>query len=101
MRPQLLVRIRDASDLFATCELTARGREAWCLKRLVESGERGVSALEDVGPRLSHYIHKLRRAGLTIETIEERHGGPFAGIHGRYVLRTPVEIVRAEGLPGA
>jgi hypothetical protein len=36
---------------------------------------------------------KLRRAGLSIETLEERHAGPYPGQHARYVLRSEVEVV--------
>jgi hypothetical protein len=45
-------------------------------------------------PRWSHYVDILRdREGPDIVTIEERHGGPYAGRHGRYQLRTPIYIV--------
>jgi hypothetical protein len=71
-----------------------RGRYAWTLYALVEAGERGVTPIDRPAPRWSHYVDILRdREGLAIETIEERHGGPFRGWHGRYVLRTPVEIL--------
>ena len=70
-----------------------RGRFAWALAALIEAGERGVTPIDRPAPRWSHYVLILRRAGLAIETIEEKHGGPFRGWHGRYVLRTPVEII--------
>jgi hypothetical protein len=46
-------------------------------------------------PRWSHYVDILRdrEEGPDIVTIEERHGGPYAGRHGRYQLRTPIYIV--------
>jgi hypothetical protein len=97
MKPQLRAIIGDGGDLFAT-PLTFRGRDAWALKRLSEAGEGGITAFDEIGPRLSHYIFKLRRAGLTIETIDESHGGAFAGTHGRYVLRSRVRIVEEVGL---
>jgi hypothetical protein len=85
----------DGDGLFGR-ELTVVGRDAWALRKLVERGEIGITAFDEIGPRLSHYIFKLRRAGLAIETRDESHGGPFAGTHGRYILRTPVEILEGE-----
>lgn len=71
----------------------ATGREAWALARLIEAGEVGCTPIEQPAPRWSHYVFLLRRRGLDIETIEERHGGPFKGSHGRYVLRTPMTVL--------
>jgi len=45
--------------------------------------------------RWSGYVHKLRRQGFDIESIDERHGGTYAGRHVRYVLRSRVRPVRA------
>ena len=71
-----------------------RGRYAWCLAQLVAAGEKGVTPIERPAPRWSHYVFWLRTEyGLSIETIEEPHGGPFRGWHGRYVLRSRVEIL--------
>jgi hypothetical protein len=92
------MRVRVGGDDLLGYELTVAGRDAWLLKKLVDRGERGVTAFDEVGPRLSHYAFKLRRAGLTIDTIDERHGGAFAGTHGRYVLRSRVRIVEEVGL---
>jgi hypothetical protein len=89
-KPRLRVRVGEG--LFAV-ERTVAGRDAWLLKKLIERGERGVTAFDEIGPRLSHYAFKLRKAGLLIETKDEAHGGAFAGHHGRYVLRSPVEII--------
>jgi hypothetical protein len=78
---------------YATRIVTLGGRFAWCLEKLIAAGERGLTALDEIGPRLSHYIFVLRgRHGLTIETREERHGGQFSGWHGRYVLHTKASI---------
>lgn len=73
--------------------LTFQGREAWALHQLISAGEKGVTPREYPAPRWSGYVHDLRKRGLHIETITEPHGGPFAGQHGRYVLRTPVEVL--------
>jgi hypothetical protein len=69
------------------------GRFAWALATLIEAGERGATPIERPAPRWSHYVHILRREGFAIETIEERHGGPYRGWHGRYVLRSSVAVV--------
>ena len=68
------------------------GREAWALRALVAAGERGCTPIDTPGPRWSAYIHDLRRLGIVIETIRERHGGKFPGQHARYVLRSRVII---------
>lgn len=69
------------------------GRYAWTLKELIDRGPKGCTPIERPAPRWSHYVHILRQAGLNIETIDEKHGGAFSGIHGRYVLHTPVKII--------
>lgn len=28
-----------------------------------------------------------------VETIDEKHGGAFAGTHARYVLRSPLRVI--------
>jgi hypothetical protein len=42
-------------------------------------------------------VYDLRKLGIVIETIRERHDGPFAGEHARYVLRSPVTILEKIG----
>lgn len=70
------------------------GREAWALSELVRCGQRGCTPIDNPGPRWSAYVHKLRHEyGLLIETISENHGGPFAGTHARYVLRSRMQII--------
>jgi len=73
------------------------GRDAWALRNLIRAGRRGCTPIETPGPRWSHYVFKLRRAGFVIETIDEPHGGPFAGNHARYVLHSEVSIVAEHG----
>jgi hypothetical protein len=77
--------------------VTLRGREAWALMELKAAGERGCTPIDHPGPRWSGYVHDLRKLGIVIETIRERHGGPFAGEHARYVLRSHVVILNQEG----
>jgi hypothetical protein len=72
---------------------TIRGRDAWALSELIAGGLGGVTPIERPAPRWSHYCWKLRRTGIHIDTIDEKHGGAFAGTHARYVLRTSVRVV--------
>lgn len=76
--------------------LKVKGRDAWALHALLRAGERGVTPIERPAPRWSHYIFKLRRAGLIVETIDEPHAGAYAGHHARYVLRSDVEVLEEE-----
>jgi hypothetical protein len=34
--------------------------------------------------------------GVVIETVTEKHGGPYAGTHARYVLRSDVIVLGRE-----
>lgn len=68
------------------------GRDAWALVKLAEAGPKGETPLTTPGPRWSAYIFNLRRLGFNIETLNERHGPPFAGTHARYVLHEVVSI---------
>ena len=72
------------------------GRVAWTLHRLVQAGERGVTPIEYPAPRWSDYVFKLRKAGVPVETVDEHHGGAYAGTHARYRLLVPVEILATE-----
>jgi hypothetical protein len=74
------------------------GRDAWALLNLLRAGEGGCTPIDTPGPRWSHSVFKLRRAGFNVETIEESHGGPFAGSHVRYVLRSTVTILEERGI---
>ena len=73
--------------------LAVKGRVAWTLNELLRAGTRGVTPIERPAPRWSDYVFKLRKAGVVVETIDERHGGTYSGDHGRYVLRSPVVVV--------
>ena len=73
------------------------GRDAWALKMLIDAGKTGCTPITRPAPRWSHYIYKLRGFGFVIETIHEPHDGPFAGTHGRYVLRSAVTVIAEKG----
>uniref|UniRef100_UPI0035282F05 winged helix domain-containing protein n=1 Tax=Bradyrhizobium sp. (strain ORS 278) TaxID=114615 RepID=UPI0035282F05 len=81
--------------------MTVVGRNARALRELVNANQKGCTAIENPGPRWSAFVHNLRKLGLIIETVAERHGGPFAGDHARYVLRTQIRIEDASGSPEA
>lgn len=74
------------------------GREAWTLLHLINVGSAGVTTLDQPAPRWSHYIYKLRGAGLVISTDYEKHKGDYPGTHGRYRLETHVSILECDGL---
>ena len=56
------------------------------LRMLARIDARLMTPIDHPGPRWSGYVHKVRKLGLQIEAMTERHGGPFAGHHARYVL---------------
>ena len=74
------------------------GQESRTLVALVDAGHRGITSLEvsTWALRLAHYIMKLRRRGLEIDMERERHGGPVPGEHGRYFLRSGIQILLQE-----
>ena len=88
MKLSIIVRLEDGAHR------RFNGRVAWALLNLHSAGASGCTPITHPGPRWSHYIFKLRRAGIQIETIHEPHGGPFAGTHARYVLIGKVAIIK-------
>ena len=70
--------------------IAVKGRVRWALECLVRAGGKGCTPIDTPGPRWAAYVHVLRGLGVNILTIEERHGGPFAGTHARYVLQSGV-----------
>ena len=90
--------MKNVVELLASIDgrpaVTIRGRNARCLHTLIQAGETGVSpAMDDPMPRWSHYVFCLRsQFGAVIETVTEKHGGPYAGTHARYVLHSRVEV---------
>jgi hypothetical protein len=77
--------------------VTMRGRNAWALLELKATSDNGCTPIDHPGPRWSGYVHKLRRAGIVIETIREMHGGPFSGQYARYVLRSLITVLEKKG----
>ena len=76
--------------------IQVKGQTARALVALVEASDSGITALEvsTWAYRLAAYCHELRhRCGLSIRTEREEHP---EGWHGRYVLESPVQIVRVE-----
>ena len=70
-----------------------KGREAWAMQELMKAGPSGCTPLYNPAPRWAAYVHGLRSLSIRIDTITEPHGGPYAGNHARYVLRTPCAVV--------
>lgn len=71
------------------------GRQAQTILWLWTKEDSGITALEvsSWALRLSAYIHQLRALNLSIVTEDEAHDG---GQHARYVLKTPIQIVKVE-----
>jgi hypothetical protein len=86
---ELLVQRTDTGE-----SLRLKGREAWTLAHLIGAGETGIIPLDRPAPRWSAYVHSLRKRGLEIDTVDEPHAGPYSGTHGRYVLRTSLEMLK-------
>ena len=75
------------------------GRDEWALLELAVAGQKGCTPIDNPAPRWSAYVHKLRDTGVGIETVHERHAGPFPGNHARYVMHSL--ILRAEAQDAA
>ena len=69
-------------------------RAEFFLEEMLSAGGEGITTIAYPGVRVGDAIHKLRKAGVVIDTTYEEHGGKFAGHHGRYFLRS--RIVRLE-----
>lgn len=94
-RTRMRVQIMDNGNPAST-PITVVGRDAWCLRTLIDAGKRGFSSVDNPAPRTSHYIFKLRRFGFAIETITEMHGGNYPGHHARYVLHSDVQVLEGQ-----
>jgi hypothetical protein len=88
MNPVVSMKVRHGERT-----LDVKGRAAWALSELIEAGDAGCTPIDHPGPRWSDYVFKLKKRGLVIETLDEKHGGPFAGLHARYVLKSPVAVI--------
>ncbi|MGY5793685.1 winged helix domain-containing protein len=99
VRQHLRIRVQllDDAEVPVGLPLTIVGREYWTLRKLIDAGETGVSSLENIGPRVSHYVFKLRGYGLAIETIIEKHGGAYPGHHARYMLHSKLRVLEDAG----
>ena len=73
--------------------LKINGRDEWALKQLMKAGSKGCTPKDNPAPRWSGDVFNLRQLGLDIETVHERHGGEFPGMHARYVLHSIIEVV--------
>jgi hypothetical protein len=69
------------------------GRDAWAFRRLMNADAHDCTPIEHPGRCWSSYVHKLRKAGFSIEKSTEGHGGPSAGNHARYVLCSETNMV--------
>jgi hypothetical protein len=87
------VQILDDNNEVTSSPITVIGRECWTLRKLIDAGDKGVSSLDNIGPRTSHYVYKLRGYGFAIETVHEKHGGDFPGSHARYRLHNKLHIL--------
>lgn len=91
LNPQaLFVEVLDQNP---PTRMLLKGREAWAFAELHKAGEVGCTPITRPAPRWSAYIHRLRRYGMHIESVTEPHGGPYAGNHCRYILRSSVAII--------
>ncbi|WP_085043801.1 winged helix domain-containing protein [Ensifer aridi] len=102
-RNQRNIQVNILNDNNEPCGLpvTLVGREAFTLRKLLDAGDRGISSLDHVGIRLSHYVMKLRRAGITVETVPTEHGGDYPGVHGVYKLRSQLSVLKDNTRAGA
>ena len=91
-RPERAFTIRSEGD--APRVITAKVRDRWALEALMAAGPNGCAPIADPAPRWAAYVHNLRALDVAIDTITEKHGGPFAGHHARYVLRCNVTAGR-------
>ena len=87
--------VRGADGSVQLLELD--GQEEWALSHLLAAGSHGCTPIDTPGPRWSDYAFKLRRRGIDIATITESHGGDFPGHHARYILRSKVNRLSAQG----
>lgn len=71
--------------------LILAGRNLWAMKQLIRAGRKGCTPINNPAPRWSAYVYNLRKFGVAIETVTEKHAGAYPGTHARYVLLSKVE----------
>ncbi|WP_039017403.1 winged helix domain-containing protein [Halocynthiibacter namhaensis] len=76
--------------------LELKGRLGWAMTRLAKAGVHGISTIEHPAPRLSAYVHSLRKLGVPIETEIEAHAGIYSGHHARYKLSCNAQVTCVE-----
>lgn len=98
-RAQLSIRVQilDDNNNASGFPITVVGREYYTLRKLIDAGDRGISLMDHIGPRISHYIFKLRKHGIAIETRDEKHGGDYPGYHARYRLCSRLSVLQELG----
>lgn len=69
-----------------------QGRLGWAMMQLAEAGAHGVTTIERPAPRLSAYVHTLRKRGIPIDTEIEAHDGIYSGQHARYRLACDAKV---------
>ena len=76
--------------------LTINGRDEWALQQLLRTGSKGCTPKDNPAPRWSGYVFNLRRMGIDIETVHERHGGDVQSPRhaGRDQLRPQLLLLR-------
>ena len=94
-----LVELTAATPLTIPLILTKRAE--FFLEEMLGAGAEGITTIAYPGVRVGDAIHKLRKAGVVIDTAYEQHGGEFAGNHGRYILRSKVVRLDRHTLPTA
>jgi hypothetical protein len=88
----LKIRVRIGSSDGPVVSLI--GRDAWAFPK--STNARDCTPIDHPGPRWSAHVHKLRKAGFSIETVTEAQGGRFAGKHARYVLRSETTVIEVQ-----
>jgi hypothetical protein len=69
-----------------------QGRLGWTMAQLAKAGRKGITSIERPAPRLSAYVHELRKLGIQIETEMEPHEGTYSGHHARYRLACEAHV---------
>lgn len=93
-KPSIRLRMLEGATFASgSVEKNFTGRPAWAADGLLKNGDKGLRTIDCPATQLPFYIFQLRKAGIIIRTIMEKHGGPFAGRHARYVLESNVERV--------